>query len=53
MSVKIHTIAAANPGDKVPKLLFVLYDSCDGVAFPLEGEGINTDIAVRKPFHEV
>lgn len=30
-----------------------LYDSGDGVAFPLEVEGVDSDIIVRKPLYKV
>ena len=51
--LKCITVAIVNPGDKVLKLLVVLDDRCDGVAFPLEVEGVDTNIIVRKPLHKV
>lgn len=47
------TIRLTNPGDKVLQTMVVLYDSGDGVAFPLEVEGVDSDIIVRKPLNKV
>lgn len=33
--------------------MMVLYDSGDGVAFPFEGEGVVSDVVVRKAVYEV
>lgn len=35
------------------QLQVVLYDSGDGVAFPLEREGVDSDVTVGKPLYKV
>lgn len=45
--LKIPTIGIRKPGDKVLRVLAVLYDSGDRVAFPLEVEWVETDIIGR------
>lgn len=47
------TVRITNPGDKVLQLVVVLYDGGDGVAFPLEGEGVDADIVVRKSLYKM
>lgn len=48
-----HTIRAGDPGDKMSELHVVLDDCGDAIVHPLEGEGILSNVVVRKPLDEV
>lgn len=47
------TIRIGNPGNKMLELLVVLDDCGDRVVHPLKGEGVVSDIVVRKPLDKV
>lgn len=47
------TIRIGNPGNKMLELLVVLDNCGDRVVHPLKGEGVVSDIVVRKPLDKV